>query len=135
MYLIDTSVWIDIFRDSAQTKASKLKARTAQGELVLCRFTQLELLQGAKDQREWELLDAYLKDQHYLELWPAGWREAARLYFALRRSGRTVRSPIDCCIAQIAVDCGVVLLHRDRDFITIAERSKLEQEFVDWDAL
>ena len=124
MYLIDTSVWIDIFRDASQTKAIKLRARAAEHELVLCRFAQLELLQGAKDQREWELLDDYLQDQHYLEISSADWREAARVYFVLRLSGKTVRSPIDCCIAQIAINYGVVLLHRDRDFTLRATRGR-----------
>ena len=30
------------------------------------------------------------------------WQAAARIYYDLRRQGLTVRSPIDCCIAQIA---------------------------------
>ena len=132
MYLIDTSIWIDVFRDRTQARAAQLKARLGGGATVLCRFTQLELLQGAKDQQEWELLDSYLSEQRYLEMAPASWREAARLYFTLRRAGKTVRSSIDCGIAQLAIDHGATLWHRDRDFLVIGEHSKLIQEWIEW---
>jgi len=39
----------------------------------------------------------------------------------LRRAGKTVRSPIDCCIAQLALENQLMLVHNDRDFEVIAE--------------
>ena len=84
------------------------------------RFTQLELLQGSKNESEWRKLHRYLSTQYYLEASQETWIEAARIYFELRRIGRTIYSPIDCCIAQIAIENDVVLLHRDHDFSTIA---------------
>jgi predicted nucleic acid-binding protein len=38
------------------------------------------------------------------------------MYFDCRRAGITLRSSIDCTIAQIAVEHGAALLHNDRDF-------------------
>ncbi|MGB0679966.1 MAG: type II toxin-antitoxin system VapC family toxin, partial [Polyangiales bacterium] len=88
--------------------------------------------QGARDELEWAKLDAVLSTQSYLEL-PAGrYRHAARLYFEMRRQGCTVRSPIDCCIAQVALSHRVLLLHRDKDFTAIAQHCALSQRFVDW---
>lgn len=95
---------------------------------MLTRFHQLELLQGARDEREWSLLREHLDVQEYLECGPETWPAAARIVFDLRRIGKTVRSPIDCCIAQIAIDHDVLLLHRDRDFETIAMVRQLRQE-------
>ena len=54
------------------------------------------------------------------------WQSAARLYFELRKTGATVRSPIDCCIAQIAMDYGVLLIHNDRDFDAIGKNFPLQ---------
>jgi predicted nucleic acid-binding protein len=85
------------------------------------------MLQGARDEREWTLLREYLDGQTYLELRPDAWTDAARIFFDLRRIGKTVRSPIDCCIAQIAIDHDVLLLHRDQDFETIAKLTRLRQ--------
>ena len=45
-----------------------------------------------------------LDNQKYLEARPETWRDAARIFFELRRRGQIVRSPIDCCIAQLALE-------------------------------
>jgi predicted nucleic acid-binding protein len=130
--IVDTSVWIDVLRDPGGTRRAAL-AQALQGEdTVLVRFTQLELLQGARDEGEWSLLSTYLQAQEYLEATPTTWADAARIYYDLRRIGRTVRSPIDCCIGQIAIDHDALLLHRDGDFELIAEIRPLRQLYVAW---
>jgi len=132
MILVDTSVWVDLLRDRSGRFRALLEDALEGQEAVLARFHQLELLQGARDEREWSLLREYLDAQVYLENEPESWIEAARIYFDLRRRGRTVRSPIDCCIAQIAIDHDVLLLHRDRDFETISEVRPLRQRLLAW---
>lgn len=120
MILVDTSVWIEIFRDRTRKARESFLSFIGDEPYGLCRFTQLELLQGAKDEREWRLLDEYLAGQTYLEANENTWKNTARIYFELRRKGLTKNSPIDCCIAQIAMDEKALLLHRDRDFERIA---------------
>lgn len=132
MFLVDTSVWVDVFRDRTGRCRDVVARLVAGRHVVLSRFTQLELLQGAADEREWELLDGYLVSQDYLEAKDTTWSSAARVYFELRRRGHTVRSPIDCCIAQIAMDYEAILVHRDRDFTTVASISPLQEIYVDW---
>ena len=44
---------------------------------------------------------------------------ATRIYSDLRRQGLTVRSTIDCWIAQMVLDADGKLLHSDEDFETI----------------
>lgn len=130
MLLIDTSVWIAILRNRAG-EAERLRHWLAGRTPALTRFSQLELLQGAKDEREWDLLASYLSNQVYLQAVEGTWISAARIYFDLRRLGLTVRSPIDCCIAQIALDHGCSLLHRDRDFERIASVRPLDHLLFD----
>ncbi len=132
MVLVDTSVWVDIFRDSTGRRRAALSTALEGEEVVLSRFHELEMLQGCRDESEWTLLKRYLDAQDYLELSGESWGEAARIFFDLRRIGRTVRSPIDCCIAQIALDHAVLLLHRDRDFETIATVRPLRQARLTW---
>lgn len=133
MILVDTSIWISVFRDRTGRVRSALENALDGEEIALTRFHQLELLQGARDEHEWGLLRAYLDAQDYLEPGPASWAEAARIFFDLRRAGKTVRSPIDCCIAQIAMDHDALLLHCDRDFETIsAVRKLLRQRRLTW---
>jgi len=127
MILVDTSVWIEIFRDNTGIIVKAFQKTIGAENYVLSRFNQLELLQGARDQKEWELLDDYLTTQYYLEASQDTWPEAARIYFELRRKGFTINSPVDCCIAQIALERGAFLLHRDKDFEKISRIRPLEQ--------
>jgi len=118
--LVDTSVWIDILRDREGKAVESFRAVMGDKTYVLSRFTQLELLQGAKDEFEWKKLNSYLYTQYYLETSEDTWINAARIYYDLRRQGKTVTSPIDCCIAQLAIEHGVPLLHCDKAFLEIA---------------
>jgi hypothetical protein len=125
--IVDTSVWIDVLRDATGGELAAMTAAVRDDEVSLTRFTQVELLQGARDEREWGLLHSTLQTQSYAEASSETWPAAARIYFDLRRTGRTVRSAIDCCIAQVAIDHDALLLHRDRDFEEIAAIRPLRQ--------
>ena len=128
MVLVDTSVWVEVLRDRRGNCVKAFRERVSSDVCVLSRFTQLELLQGAKDEGEWKKLDSYLSTQYYLEASEFTWREAARIYFELRRQGVTINSPIDCCVAQIALEYRVILLHRDSDFEKVARVRPLAAE-------
>jgi len=43
----------------------------------------------------------------------------------------TIKSSIDCCIAQIAIEAGALLLHKDKDFSKIANIRPLGSEYFD----
>lgn len=126
MLLIDTSIWLGVFRDRSGQVRQQLETLIANREVLLTRFTQLELLQGSLNEQEWDLLSTYLETQDYVELTVQSWQAAARIYFDLRRQGLTVRSPIDCCIAQAALENNLLLIHNDRDFETIAQVRSLQ---------
>jgi predicted nucleic acid-binding protein len=124
--LIDTSVWINVFRDRSGQVRQQLEVLIAGRDVLLTRFTQLELLQGSLNEQEWTLLSTYLEAQDSVELPSSSWQTAARIYYDLRRRGLTVRSPIDCCIAQAALENDLLLVHDDRDFETIAQVRSLQ---------
>jgi predicted nucleic acid-binding protein len=82
-----------------------------------------EILQGTRDQAQFDTYLSYFSTQPILE--PANAVgcaiAAARIYYDCRRRGLTVRSANDCVIAQIALEHGVPLLHDDSDFKHIAK--------------
>lgn len=119
MYLIDTSVWVNIFRDKTGIKRQKLENIMEDNPFFLTHFIQMELLQGAKNEQEWKLLETYLQEQDYLPENNTIFVNSARIFYDLRRKGLTVRSSIDCCIAQLAITYDLILIHNDRDFETI----------------
>ena len=123
MILVDTSVLLPFLR-GRQTEATRLlvRALTDDVEVFLSSIIVQEVLQGARDDREWGALDAYLSSQALVH--PADelavHRQAARIYHECRRRGFTVRSTIDCFIAQLALDHDLALLHDDRDYEAIS---------------
>jgi predicted nucleic acid-binding protein len=51
---------------------------------------------------------------------------AAEIYQQGRRKGITIRSSVDCLIAAIAIENGIPVWHRDRDFGAIARYTGLQ---------
>ncbi len=128
MVLIDTSIWINVFADKQGDYSQNLYDAVGERDIVLTRFQQLELLQGSRNEKEWGKLSEYLDGQDYLEAQPSTWQAAARIYYSLRKKGITVRSPIDCCIAQIAIERRVLLIHDDGDFEHIGKHLPLQHQ-------
>ncbi len=128
MIILDTSVLVDFFKGVRTTATSRLRQMETDDvpfmiPVVCCQ----ELLQGAKNQKEWSLLEQYLSTQRLVwpqNPWPAH-INAARIYFDCRRKGITVRSSVDCLIAQLVLDENATLLHDDEDFERIRKVRKL----------
>ncbi len=123
MYLVDTSVWIDYFRQQ-DTEATVFFAGMLDRGYPFGITTEIyqEVLQGAASEEDFEQLAAYLGTQRFYrsEDPVESCREAARLYFRCRRVGVTVRSTIDCLIARTSIEHGLLLIHNDRDFSNMA---------------
>ena len=51
---------------------------------------------------------------------------AAEVYRTLRRKGITKRNFVDCMIASVAIENGIMLLHNDRDFVPIEKHFDLK---------
>ena len=124
MIVVDTSVLVDFFRgvDTSEVRALDRIERddVPFGIPVIC---CQELLQGARDEPEWRLLVSYLVTQRQVaprDHWETH-EAAARIYFDCRRRGITIRSTVDCLIAQLVLENDGVLLHDDEDFEHISE--------------
>jgi predicted nucleic acid-binding protein len=77
-----------------------------------------EVLQGAGSEKEYLILKKYLESQRFYHLKDPvdSFAKAAKIYLDCRKKGITIRSTIDCLIAQTALENGLVLLHEDSDF-------------------
>lgn len=123
MILADTSVLVDFFKGVQNQGVAKLQAALSQQLRVgITSGIFQELLQGAKSEKEFNLLHRYLETQHfYHPLHPVeSYAEAARIFMNCRRKGITVRSTSDCLIARIAIENNLLLLHSDADFTAMA---------------
>ncbi len=123
MYLVDTSVWIDYLRGRTGLHVSFLRKLLDNPLAVaITHLIYLEILQGARDPAAFERLKVYFGGQQFVvpEQPLASHEAAARIYLDCRRRGVTVRSSVDCLIAQSAIESDLTLLHHDRDFGRIA---------------
>jgi predicted nucleic acid-binding protein len=123
MTLIDTSVWIDFFRGRAELEhVEKLKrCLSSNQEVVICGVILMEILQGIRDEKQYQTTRNYLNYLPCVEMKQSTYIKAASCYRALRQQGITIRKPIDCMIAAVALENDCELLHNDRDFDMIAK--------------
>ena len=125
MVLVDTSVWVEVFRKPARFR---LESTFEIDEVVTCLPIVQEVLQGFREEAAFTLAREAMLALPLVEspLALERFEEAARLYRLARRSGLTIRSGVDCLIAACAIRNGLPVLHRDRDFELIARVSDLQ---------
>ena len=124
MVLVDTSVWIEVFRKGARKRLEDL---VDFDEIVTCLPVIQEVLQGFDDERAFAVARDAMHALPIVEspMSRAVFDQAADLYRAARRAGVTVRSGVDCLIAACALRNDLDLLHHDRDFDALARVSTL----------
>ena len=123
--LVDTSVWVDFFRD--RTGAVMLVGQLARRHAaVICGTVLQETMQGARTEKELEFLQAQMSLWHFEPEQPEDFSQAAAIYARLRRQGVTI-PPADCLIAAVAVRLDFVLCATDAHFSRIP-RLKLHRE-------
>jgi predicted nucleic acid-binding protein len=123
MILVDTSILIDFFKNSKSEAALRFKLILEQGlNFGITSHVFQEVLQGAKSEKEYKVLRRYLETQRFFHPKDPvdSFAEAARIFFLCRKKGLTIRSTIDCLIAQIAMEHDLLLLHSDQDFHLMA---------------
>lgn len=124
MILVDTSVII------AYLKNQNIRS-VEQFEYILDKslpygintFIYQEVLQGAKTNKEYNLLKAYFETipLYYLKYGKKSYEQAALINIRCRQKGITISSTIDLLIAETAIENDLYLLHDDNDFINMAK--------------
>lgn len=129
MILVDTSVWIEVFR---RHRPLDLEAVVPLSEVVTCPRIVQEVLQGMRDESSFRLAETAMTAMPVLDsaVPLERWLQAAQLYARAKAAGVTVRSSVDCLIAACALQHGLELLHRDRDYSALARIAPLRQRRV-----
>jgi len=125
MILVDTTVIVDTLKGVQNNKVALFKDAIQRNLTYgISEYTYLEILQGARDDREYSRLNEYLLDMNIYLLPKAieTYEKAASVYFNLRRKGITIRSTIDVLIAITAMEYDLALLHNDRDFDSMKDK-------------
>lgn len=130
MYLVDTSVWIDVFHRPPRVD---LESTVGVEAVVTCLPVLQEVLQGFRDDRAFRVARDAMLAFPIVEapLETAAFEEAADLFRLARRAGVTVRSSVDCLIAVCAVRNSLTVLHHDRDFDQLARVAPLRARNIE----
>lgn len=123
MVLIDTSVLINYLKNVEDSYSNALNILIENNYPIgINNYIYLEMLQGAKGQKEYELLKKYLSVFHFYDLkGKNSFENAAELNIRCRQNGITIRSTIDLLIAQTAIENDIMLLANDSDFLNMAK--------------
>jgi predicted nucleic acid-binding protein len=127
--LVDTSVWIEIFRKPSKVR---LEDWLDFDDIVTCLPVIQEVLQGFDSEPAFQraresmfalpIVESPIRADVYVH--------AVDLYRTARRAGFTIRSGVDCVIAACAVRHQLEVLHCDRDFDSIAKISPLRERNI-----
>ena len=124
MILVDTSVLIQFFKgvnsEGCKKFTGALQRRIPFG---INSLIFQEVLQGAGSEKDYLTLKRYLETQRFYHLSDPieSFAKAAKIFLDCRKKGITIRSTIDCLIAQTALENDLFLLHEDNDFDLMAK--------------
>ena len=127
MVIVDTSAWIEYFREGENSVANKVDLCLEQdlvgiGDLVYC-----EVIQGIRSPRERREVSGLLLSLPRFDMVGFSIAEkSASNYRLLRSKGVTVRKTIDVLIGTFCAEHGLQLMHFDSDFDLMAKHIGLK---------
>jgi len=126
LVLIDSSVWIEVFR---RRNPLDLEALVSIEDVATCLPVIQEVLQGFGDEPAFRKARESMFSLTVVEspLEAALIEEAIGLYRTARARGITIRSSADCLIAACALRHDLEVWHKDRDYAALARVSRLRE--------
>jgi len=117
MVLVDTTVWIDFFSGHALPHVIALEELLVNREdICICGIILTEVLQGIRKDSEFIRTKELFSNLVFLPMRYSTFLRSAEIYRSLRQKGITIRKPVDCMIASVALENEISLLDNDKDF-------------------
>jgi predicted nucleic acid-binding protein len=117
MVLVDTTIWIDFFAETPSPHVEALEQLIRENaDICTCGIILTEVLQGIRKDAEFIKTRDLFQSLIFLPMEYKSFLRSAEIYRFLRKRGLTIRKPVDCMIASVAIENDVSLLHNDRDF-------------------
>ncbi|MFI8822402.1 PIN domain nuclease [Streptomyces sp. NPDC053431] len=119
-YLIDTSAYVHLGTDPAAQR--RWDAEIETGAIGMCEATRTEILFSAVNAHDREEIDEDLSALFTAVRVPKdAWRWVETAQYKLTRKGQhRAAGVVDLLLCATAVHHGLVILHRDNDFATVA---------------
>ena len=130
--LIDTSVWIEYFRDKSTNLSKRVDEILSKQEVYVPKFVIAELIQGSKSDREISTIEQFVDAFNVIDHKEDTWVRAGKLSFNLRKKGRTVNLT-DCYVAVIAQEYDCQIFSLDEHFKDIQKALNVQLISLDSD--
>lgn len=127
-FLVDTSAWIFALKSEGIPEIrDRIDQIISDEEILTTGIIKLELLSGAKTEKEFDRLKKNLDALDMVETDDRLWESAYKLVFKLRRQGITVPHT-DILIAACGFAAKATIVHADAHFDMIGSKSNLKTE-------
>lgn len=123
--LIDTSVWIDYFKDKNSGIAEKVDEVLTNAEVFIPKAVIAELIQGARSEKEISVIEEFIDAFHIIDQSKDTWTNAGRLSFTMKRKGITTNL-MDCYLFVIAQENNCKIFTLDKHFKDIRKFLRIE---------
>ena len=128
MILADTSIWIDYFNGIDSQETDLLDSALNDGTIAMGDLIFLEILQGFRDDKEFNKAKKTLATLDQYELFGAHMVDkCAYNYRFLRKKGITIRKTTDLIIATFCLENKMWLLFSDKDYVPFVDFLKLKR--------
>ncbi|MGA2317728.1 MAG: PIN domain-containing protein [Thermodesulfobacteriota bacterium] len=109
--LIDTSAWIEYFKDKSAGLSKRVDEILSKYEVYVPKVVIAELIQSSKSEREVSIVEDFVDAFNIIDQKEDTWIKAGKLSFNLKKKGKNVNLT-DCYIAVIAqeYDCQILSL-------------------------
>lgn len=125
--VVDSNTWGDYFNGFGTPYVERLEhALVSEEDIAILPIIVTEVLEGFRSISGFDSACDVLTGLPIIEPDLDCHVRAAKLFRRLRAEGVTVRGAVDCVIAQVCIDSGLMLLSPDSDFKLIARHAKLD---------
>jgi predicted nucleic acid-binding protein len=124
-YLADTTVWVKYLRGLDASLKGRMSSLVLEERLYTADIIIMEILRGAKSEREYDMLYRDFLALPRLEIDPGVWETAWKTAYRINKAGLNVPMA-DAIIASTAIHYKCILLHSDRHFSLMAKHTELK---------
>ena len=121
VYVIpDTSAWIQFFRVGSSPEAAVVRSLLVSDRVMLVGVVYAELMRGARNQEQLEILQDTLQSLPYTETDKDTWTLTGKILYSLERTGQRIPVP-DALIAAIAIQNDLSVYTQDNHFNRVSD--------------
>jgi len=120
--VVDTSVWIDYFRQQKLVAQESIEIALKEGRVYVPPIVVAELLSSTMRSVQRNELELFLRELAWCECDITHWIRVGALRASLAMNGYSVSTP-DAHIAQCAIDLNAILYSKDAIFRKISARA------------